>query len=125
MTIRIEYREYTLFDIEWYMALDETKKSNEDRWYSEMDVCVCVRGISKFLRNRLIDECVYGGFDLDEFIEDSEQIQELRGWLWETHDNSLCDMDACSNRHYHVFQPELYDIIDKYCEKYGFYKNID
>ena len=64
-------------------------------------------------------------FNPDEFIEDSEQIQELRRWLWETHDNSLCDSDTGSNRHYHIFKPELDNIIKTYCERYGFDINID
>jgi len=125
MTIRIEYENYTLFDIEWYMALDETKKPNEDRWYSEMDVCVCVRGIAKFLKEKLTSCSISGNFNLDEFIKDSEQIQELRGWLWETHNNSLCDVDSCEKRHYHVFKPELDAIIKTYCDKYGFSISVD
>lgn len=121
MTIRIEYGKYTLFDIEWYMALDETKKSDKDRWYSEMDVCVCVKGVTKFL----MDNFYNSRFNADEFAKDSEQIQELRGWLWETHNNSLCDLHTCENRHYHVFKPELDEIIKTYCDKYGFSINVD
>ena len=121
MTIDINYGKYTLFDIEYWQNLDETKKSNEKRWFSEIDVCVCVRGVTKFLMDKFLDE----NFNPDEFIKDSENIQELRRWLWETHDNSLCDSDTGSNRHYHIFKPELDNIIKTYCEKYGFDINID
>ena len=121
MTIDINYGKYTLFDIEYWQNLDETKKSDEKRWFSEIDVCVCVRGVTKFLMDKFFDE----NFNPDEFAEDSEQIQELRRWLWETHDNSLCDSDTGSNRHYHIFKPDPDNIIKTYCEKYGFYINID
>ena len=39
--------------------------------------------------------------------------------------NKLCDLDTNSQRHYHVFKPELDEIIKSYCEKYGFSINID
>ena len=97
MTIDIEYKEYTLFDIEYYQAKDKTKKE-KDCWYSEISCVVCVKGITHFLKDK---------------------------WLWETHNNKLCDLDTNSQRHYHVFKPELDEIIKSYCEKYGFSINID
>ena len=120
MTIDIDYNKYTLFDIEYYMAKSETAKT-EKAWYSELQTCVCVEGLARYLKDNLNKE----GFNLDEFIRDSEQIQELRGWLWETHRNYMEDMETCSKRHYHEFKPELDEIIDTYCKKYGFYINVD
>ena len=120
MTIDIEYKEYTLFDIEFYQAKSKTEK-DKDCWYSEISCVVCVIGITHFLKDKLNDPT----FNVDEFIKDSEKIQEIRGWLWETHNNKLCDLDTNSQRHYHVFKPELDEIIKSYCEKYGFSINID
>lgn len=120
MTIDINYGKYTLFDIDYYMAIAD-EKVEEKKWYSEICCTVCVRGISKFLQDKLKD----ASFDIDEFIKDSEEIQEIRGWLWERHDNKICDMDTCSNRHYHIFKPEFDAIIKTYCDKYGFSINID
>jgi hypothetical protein len=90
-------------------------------WYSEINCGVCVKGISKFLQDKLKDV----SFNIDEFITDSEEIQEIRGWLWETHENNLCNLDACSERHYHKFKPELDNIIKNYCQKYGLSINVD
>ncbi len=118
MTININYGKYTLFDIEWWITENEIHR---DRWHSELDCVVCVKGLCMFLKDNIGKE----GFDLDEFIKNSYEIQELRGWLWERHSNTNIPLDECSKRHYHTFQPELYKIIDSYCEKYGFYKNID
>ena len=120
MTIDINYKEYTLFDIEFYQAKSETEK-DKDCWYSEIDCVVCVKGITYFLKDKLNDPT----FNVDEFIKDSETIQEIRGWLWETHSNKLCDLETNSQRHYHVFKPELDEIINSYCEKYGFSINED
>ena len=52
MTIDIEYKEYTLFDIECYQAKSETKKE-KDCWYSEINCVVCVKGITYFLKDKL------------------------------------------------------------------------
>ena len=120
MTIDIDYGKYTLFDIEYYYAKSEIEKT-ENAWYTELDVCVTVEGLSRYLKDNINKE----GFNLDEFINDSTVIEELRGWLWETHNNSLVDMKTCSNRHYHKFKPELDKIIDSYCKKYGFSINVD
>jgi hypothetical protein len=120
MIIDINYREYTLFDIEYYQAMSE-KKNDKDCWYSEIHCLTCVKGITHFLKDKLNDPT----FNVEEFINDSEIIEEIRGWLWETHDNKLCDLDTNTQRHYHVFKPELDKIIKSYCKKYGFSINID
>ena len=120
MTIYINYKEYTLFDIEFYQAKSEIEK-DKDCWYSEIDCVVCVKGITHFLKDKLNDLT----FNVDEFIKDSETIQEIRGGLWEQHSNKLCDLETNSQRHYHVFKPELDEIINSYCEKYGFSINED
>jgi hypothetical protein len=120
MIIDINYREYTLFDIEYYQAMSE-KKNDKDCWYSEIHCLTCVKGITHFLKDKLNDPT----FNVEEFINDSEIIEEIRGWLWETHDNKLCDLHTNTQRHYHVFKPELDKIIKSYCEKYGFSINID
>lgn len=121
MTIDINYGKYTLFDIEYYITQFENSKDKTNSWHSELSSCTRVKGISKFLQDKLGNT----KFDVDEFIRDSEEIQELRGWLWEKHSNNLTDMNSCSDRHYHVFKPELDQIIDNYCKNYGFTINID
>ena len=120
MTININYNNYTLFDIEFYCAKNDTKNTDE-AWYSELNVCTCVRGISNFLKDNINKE----DFNLCTFINDSEVIEELRGWLWEKHSNKLCTIGACEERHYHIFKPELDNIINQYCHKYNLTANVD
>ena len=117
MTILIEHNNVALFDIEYYLVSNE----KNDTWYSELHCLPRCRGISYFLKDNLNKE----GFDLGEFIKDSEEIQELRGWLWEKHNNNWADLETCRERHYHKFKPELDEIIRKYCEKYGLFIHID
>ena len=70
MTIDINYKEYTLFDIEYYQAKSKTEK-DKDCWYSEIDCVVCVKGITHFLKDKLNDPT----FNVDEFIKDSEKYK--------------------------------------------------
>ena len=111
----IRYRKETLFDIEFYLQKDETIK-DENNWNSELHCQPLVRGISRFLQEKLKDE----SFNIDEFIKDSEEIQEIRGWLWEKHDNNLLDGKSAKKRHDVEFDPELKEIINTYSKKYGF-----
>ena len=120
MTFKIYYKDDVIFDIEFYCAKNETAK-DANAWYSELSVVVCVREYAYFLKDSLCKD----NFNLEEFANDSEKIQELRGWLWETHSNKLCDLDACEKRHYHEFKPELDEILNDYCKKYGFSIVID
>ena len=121
MTIDINYGKYTLFDIDYWMEMSEEKKASDEKWYTEICCTACVRGIAKFLQDKLKES----DFNVDGFIEDSEEIQEIRGWLWERHDNRCCDMETCGHRHYHEFKPEFDKIIKAYCNKYGFSINVD
>lgn len=114
MTIRILYNEYTLFDIEYYITASE-----KTGWFTEINCCTCVKGITKFLQDKMSE------IDVDKFIEDSEVIQEIRGWLWEMHQNTPVSMDECQHRHYHVFKPEFDKIVKEYCNKYNFFINTD
>ena len=118
MVIKIYYKEYKMFDIDFYQTKDETKA---DSWCSDICCCECVSGISYFLKDKLNDK----NFNLDEFINDSEVIEEIRGWLWERHSNNMCSLDLSQKRHYHEFKPELDNIVKTYCDKYGFSINVD
>lgn len=120
MTIDINYGKHTVFEIEFWEEKYEQAK-DENAWYSELDCLLCVEGISYFLR----DSIGKNGFNFDEFIEDSKDIQELRGFLWEVNDNKLMPLKYSSERHYHFFYPKLKETIYAYCEKYGFSINID
>jgi hypothetical protein len=69
----------------------------------------------------LKDHMNLDGFNLDEFISDTEVIEEIRGWLWEQHSNKMLNYDECHARHYLVFLPELKNILGDYVNKYDLY----
>lgn len=60
-----------------------------------------------------------GEFDMDSFCKDTDNISELRSWLWECHDNEPTDSKSAELRH-KVFLEELDNIVEEYCKKYGF-----
>lgn len=106
---------HCMFDIEFYL-----KKSNEllDLWQTELHSLPIIKGIVKFIdENR-------ENIDVDEFIKDATEIQELRGWLHEKHLNRLEQIDVARIRHYD-FLKEFDEIIKKFVNKYGLDLNID
>jgi hypothetical protein len=52
-------------------------------------------------------------------------IQELRGWLYEKHDNKLKPYSDAKIRHYNVFLKELDEKVHNFVDKYGLELNID
>lgn len=127
-------RRHVLFDIEYYMTYNSSKKYNrkndgsiqvmDDIWFSELNVFPIVDGIVNFTKDMTCKSCGGGGedsnrFDHNTFIEDASEISELRGLLYERFDNSCKTMDAADKFHYDIFQPVLEEKINRFSEKYG------
>jgi hypothetical protein len=103
-----------MFDIEFYLV-----KNDEMVWWkSELHSLPIVKGLVKFILEKK------DKIDIDEFIKDATEIQELRGWLYEKHDNRLKPLEVARQRHY-VFLGEFDEIIKKFVNKYGLDLNID
>lgn len=109
-------RGHVMFDIEYYRV-----KSDGGLWFSEISCLPCVSGISYFLRDHISDS----GFDFAGFVSDAEEIQEIRGLLYERYSNKPKDNDESYNFHYHVFGDVLEGIIKSFSAKYGLHVNID
>jgi len=71
MNFRLKYNKSTIVDIEVY------KKDN----YIEIDSSVCIETYSDLL----IDTYSYDTNKVSELIETFDDLQELRGWLWEVY----------------------------------------
>lgn len=115
-------RGYTMFDIEYYMKEQVTPPdviSLVKNYYSELHCLPCVDGLTYFLRDKISE------IDVDEFVKDATEIQELRGRLWEWNNNRPKSYEEAYDFHYHKFGKELRKILDDFCEKYGLYLNID
>jgi len=71
MNFRLKYKKMTIVDIEVY------KNDN----YIEIDSVVCIEPYSNLLIEVYLDD----SNRVTEFIETFDNLQELRGWLWEVY----------------------------------------
>lgn len=111
MTYKIFYKSDVLFDIEYFLE----KVPGKNLWYSELHCLPLVRGITIFLRDNIGNQ----SFNIDNFIHDGETIAELRGFLYERHNNEPRTYDKAGNFHYHVFKKEMDELLNFFCHKYG------
>ena len=110
-------RGYTLFDIEYY----QEQSINSKDWYSEIDCLPVVEGIAYFLKDAFNDK----DFIFEDFVKESDEIQEIRGLLFECYDNKPKSHIDAHHFHYHIFGKVLKEKIDAFCDKYGLHVNID
>lgn len=111
----INNRGYTMFDIEYYQY-----RNNDNLWQSELHVLPCVEGIVRYTlsQNDNLD------FNVEEFIADSEVIQELRRWLWEV-DGANNKPDDKGKLHYGERLQYIETLLNDYAKKYGCYVSRD
>lgn len=107
---------YVLFDIEYYM-----EQTNDHKWYSELHCLPIVEGLTRFLEKHLKQEDI----DVEQFIKDSNEIEELRGLLYERYNNKPKSMEEAHIFHYKTFWNVLDKIIRDFAKKYDLYLNID
>ena len=111
-------RDNVMFDIEYYMEKSEVKN---DYWFSEIHCLPCVKGIIYFLKDKQTDS----NFDYDEFIELAEEIQEIRGLLYERYNNRPKPYDEANKFHYKFFGKILEEKLETFVNKYNLYINRD
>lgn len=107
-----------LFDIEYYLTLDESKKDTDERWYVELHSSSLISGAVHFICDVLKPEL------REEFIKDCDELEELRGWIWERHRNWLRTLDT-AQKDYTEWGKYIKERIDTFCNKYGLYLNVD
>ena len=107
-----------MFDIEYYISQSEVHK---DYWFSELSCLPCVKGIVSFLKDKRNEE----NFNYDEFIELAEEIQEIRGLLYERYNNRPKPYDEANEFHYKFFGKILKEKVETFANKYNLYINID
>lgn len=110
-------RGYTLFDIEYY--LEQSDKSKD--WYSEIHCLPVVEGISYFLKDAFNNK----DFIFEDFVKEADEIQEIRGLLYEYYDNRPKSHTDARNFHYHIFGEVLKEMVNTFANKYGLFVNID
>ena len=115
-------KDVIVFDIEYYK-----KQSDKDNklWNSEISCLPCVEGLSIFLKDKLIEP----GFNIKQFIEDANKIQEVRGLLyeheWEGQNNCPKPFKDADNFHDHIFGKVIENLFDEFTKKYGMWINRD
>ena len=88
---------------------------------------------NKFLGEYDIDKKIYDNMQhlvkteeqLKEFAVDCDEICELRGWIYEWHNNSAKDFEEARKDHYEVVVPYIESVLKKCCNKYGFFMHTD
>ena len=110
-------RGYTLFDIEYY----QEQSNNSKDWYSEIDCLPVGEGIAYFLKDALNNK----DFIFEDFVKESDEIQEIRGSLYERYNNKPKSHIDAHHFHYHIFGKVLEEKVDAFCNKYGLHVNID
>jgi pyruvate/oxaloacetate carboxyltransferase len=107
-----------MFDIEYYMEKSEVKN---DYWFSDIHCLPCIKGITYFLKDKQGDN----NFDYDEFVNLGEEIQEIRGLLYERYNNKPKIYDEARVFHYKVFGKILEEKIEAFANKYNLHINRD
>jgi len=108
----------TLFDIEYFLTLDESKKNTDENWYVELHSISFISGAVHFICDVLKPEL------REEFIKDCDELEELRGWIWERHNNRLRTLDT-AQKDYAEWGKYIKERIDTFCNKYGLKLNVD
>lgn len=109
-------RGYCMFDIEYYMKQSEKDK---EKWYSELHCLPCVDGLTYFLKDKINE------IDVDQFVKDANEIQEIRGFLYERNDNRPKEYEEANEFHYHKFRKTFEDILNNFKYKYDLWINVD
>lgn len=113
-----------MFDIEVYLAINDSHKDDKDKWYVEMHSSAYISGAVEFLMDKAHHKDFDMNFPFYEFRDDCNKLEELRGWLWETHNNYPRTMKEASkdkDEWMEYIKKKIYD----FAEKYGLYVNED
>lgn len=120
MTYFIHHKDSKVFDIELYMKQSNDKKTN-GQWYSEINVGGLVpSGSLSYVFEEIKTE-----EQLKEFAVDCNEICELRGWIYEWHNNFPKDFEEAIKDHNEVVVPHIESVLKKFCDKYGFFMHTD
>ena len=102
---------YTLFDVEVWQDMGSNGKM-----YTEVKSHTCVEGITRYLMSRKDDPT----FNVEEFIEDSNTIEDIRIWLWEIARYQIKGENAHREK-----VKRIKEAMKEFCDKYGCYLNED
>ena len=115
-------RGVVVFDIEYYK---ERSDKDKDLWSSEISCLPCVKGLTIFLKDKLNEP----DFDVNQFIADATEIQEVRGLLyennWEGQSNRPKPAKDANDFHYNIFGKVIENLFEDFTKKYGMWISRD
>ena len=88
--------------------------------YIELRSVVCINTYSTLLIN-ILNQYIDSPDKVLEFIRDFNNLQELRGWLWETY----FMVRQNTNKEFPAVLKAVKDILSEVCKKYNLYLVID
>lgn len=113
-----------MFDIEIYLSLVEEDCATKGLWYVELHSNSYVSGAVEFLLDKAHHKNFENNFPFFEFKDDCHELEELRGWVWETHYNHPRTMKEAS-KDKDEWMEYIRKKIHDFAEKYGLYVNED
>lgn len=123
MTYKIWYKEYKIFEVELYI----TESVSDNRlYYTEIKPYIIAEGISNYVFNEIKTK-----EQLDEFIFDTDQIDDLREllfegkWIIPNWTNDPLNYSAADARLCKIHRQRFVKIMKEYCDKYGFFLSED
>ena len=110
-----------LFDIEVYL-----KQDRKGHWYSEMHSHSFGSAFINYFKSDDIKALLENDVVLSNMIEDSKELEELRGWLYERLDirNTPIELSLASKRHKKVLA-YVEEKVYAFADKYNLYVNED
>lgn len=113
-------RRKVLFDIEFYLTY-YTNNDDEKLWYSEIRTLpIAENFVDYVLQNKSFSDDKW-----NKFKKYCENIEWLRGWLYEVNDNKSLPMKEASDRHYKNFLPKLKEMIHNFAKEFDLMINED
>ena len=87
----------------------------------EADYPIICRLIAYFLKDSFKNK----DFIFEDFVKDADEIQEIRGLLYERYNNKPRSRIDAHHFHYHIFGKVLEEKVNTFANKYGLFVNID
>ena len=110
-----------LFDIEVYLTGD-----NRCYWYSEIHSSAFGSAFINYFKSDDMKALLENDVVLSNMIEDSKELEELRGWLYERADisNTPIPFSLASKRHEKILA-YVKEKVYAFADKYNLYVNED
>lgn len=108
-----------LFDIEVYLTGD-----GRCNWHSEIHSSAFGSAFINYFKSEDMKALLVNDVVLSNMIEDSKELEELRGWLYERSDNKPIESSLASKRHKNVLA-YVKEKVYAFADKYNLYVNED